>query len=558
MSSNRSFLDSLNAGRQRRPHASLEDLNRTLDDLESRFGKLQQPVGGALPHDDDRRTRRLAGSNAYETPRHEPAPIRAPAPARTPPEPRRDAPEALSALRREIERSRQQAAGASALADISDELKALREEMRHEMTGSMRREFDALRQDIGRAAGQERGAPDGRDVAAEIERLSQAIHGMADRSDDDGLRLLRAEMEQVRQTLAELAREETVRSMDSRWAEFEERAFARQAPDPAIQALTERLEKIGEAVGNLPDSRALRSLEDKVRTLATAVDHFSRQAAQPDETYESIENRLDEISRAIVATSLSPKPLQPEPFERIEARIATLAAQLDEIAGRSGTDELLDRLNALSRRVEEIAHDAAMPDQAVERLGRQIAAIYDRLENDTPAQEREQVLDSLERRFAEIAALFEQKHDSATAQGQAMMRDMDRRLEELAVRLDRRAADELGVDAALLQALDEKFADLSDRIESSRNAAPDPRLLAEFDRRLNGIANRLDDTFRQAADVDPLLLRALDEKFADLSERIDSRPGTIRKRCAAWRTGWRRSSAGSTQALARPPTSTRS
>ena len=524
MSSNRSFLDTLNTGRQRRAHASLEDLNRTLEELESRFGSMQH--GRSVADTDAPRARRPADAQPDEA-----RPARAPLPNR--PQPRMgdpapagrrpaDSAESTASLRREIERSRQQAAGAGALAGLSDELKALREDMRLQMSAGMRKEFDALRDDLGRPAVPAQTAAEGRELAAEMERLSRAIHSMASRSDDRGLDMLRAEMEQVRATLAELAREETVRSIDSRWSEFEQRAGARSQQDPAILVLTERLEQIGEAIGNLPDSRALRSLDEKVRTLANAVDHFSRQAGNPVDSFETIEQRLDEISRAIVASSVSGRTMPTEPFERIEARISALAQQIDDMTADSGSGDILDRLNGISRRVEEIALQAALPEKAIERLGRQIGIIYDRLENESSGPERDHILDSLERRFAEIAALFEERHDRATLHAHALMRDMDRRLEQLAERFERKGA---GLEPALLQALDEKFADLSDRIDTARRDRADPLLLDAFESRLDSIADRLEESSRRADDRDPILLQALDEKFADLSDRIDSRSG---------------------------------
>lgn len=523
MSSNRSFLDTLNAGRQRRAHASLEDLNRTLEDLESRFGAMQQGRGGA--EDLDRRARRL--SDSARGPRAE----RVPPLSR--PEPRTgenspaawkadDSAAAIGSLRREIERSRQQVAGVGALSGLSEELKALREDMRLQMSMGMRKEFDALRDDLGRNTVPPQTAAEGRELAAEMERLSNAIHSMASRSDDRGLEMLRSEMEQVRATLAELAREDTVRSIDNRWSQFEQRAGARNVQDPAIHALTQRLEQIGEAIGNLPDSRALRSLDEKVRTLATTVDQFSQRTTTPVGSFETIELRLDEISRAIVASTVSGRSMPTEPFERIEARISALAQQIEDMSADGGTGELLDRLNGLSRRVEDIAEQAALPEKAIERLGRQIGIIYDRLESEPSGAERERILDSLERRFAEIAALFEERHERATAEGHALMRDMDRRLEEMS---DRVLTGGVGLDAALLQALDEKFADLSDRIDNARGDKADSGLLDAFESRLESIANRLDESARRASDPDPILLQALDERLADLSDRIDSRAG---------------------------------
>ncbi|RST86910.1 peptidoglycan-binding protein [Aquibium carbonis] len=523
MSNNRSFLDTLNAGRQRRTHASLDDLNRTLEDLENRFGSMQQ--GRAGPDGADRRARRLADTVPAREPRADrvltsPPPERRSAEASTLARKADDNAAAIGSLRREIERSRQQAAGVGSLSGLSEELKALREDMRLHMSTGMRQEFDALRDDLGRTAVQPQTAAEGRELAAEMERLSSAINSMASRSDDRGLEMLRSEMEQVRATLAELAREDTVRSIDDRWSQFEKRAGIRNVPDPAIHALTQRLEQIGEAIGNLPDSRALRSLDEKVRTLATAVDHFSHQSTTPVHSFETIEQRLDEISRAIVASTVSGRSMPAEPFERIEARISALAQQIDDMSSEGVAGELLDRMSGLSQRVEDIAIQAALPEKAIERLGRQIGIIYDRLENESSGAERERILDSLERRFAEIAALFEERQERATVQGQALMRDLDRRLEEMA---DRFQAGGGGLDVALLHALDEKFADLSNRIDSARGERTDARLLDAFESRLESIASRLDESVRRAGDPDPILLQALDERFADLSDRIDGR-----------------------------------
>ncbi|APH73461.1 peptidoglycan-binding protein [Aquibium oceanicum] len=518
MSSNWSYLDNLNQGRQRRPRTSLEDLNRTLDDLESRIGG-DRPGQGAS-REQDRRTRRLTGE--YESGLfHDKA-------AHAPRESARssDLEHSLAELRQELQRSRQHSGGSPlALSDVSGELKALREEMRTQMASGMRKEFDVLRKDIERAYGNS--GPDGHELAAEMERLSNTIHSMAERSDERGLDLLRTEMEQVRQTLAELAREETVRSMDSRWERLEQRSFGREGPDPEVAALRERLEQIGEAVGNLPDSRSLLSLEEKVRTLATAIDHFSRNNDRNSPaSIKNVESRLDEISRAIASSSASAQAYRTEPFERIEARISALAHQLDQLAEEASASDVSERLNNLTHRVEDIAHMAARPDESIELLHRQIATIAERLETNSSEVEREQIVDSLERRFAEIATLFEERHDRATTLGQAMFRDMEQRIDGLAERLENRREPELGIDVALLQALDEKFADLSERIDSRHREGVDPRLLEEFDRRLESMADRLDSTFRNAADLDPSLLQALDRKFADLSEQIESGRGT--------------------------------
>src|ERR1700754_2792390 len=49
MNSKRSYLDTLNAGRQRRPHTTLEQLNRSLETLEQRLERTREET--AAPSD---------------------------------------------------------------------------------------------------------------------------------------------------------------------------------------------------------------------------------------------------------------------------------------------------------------------------------------------------------------------------------------------------------------------------------------------------------------------------------------------------------------------------
>src|SRR5690606_35754345 len=127
------------------------------------------------------------------------------------------------------------------------------------------------------------------------------------------------------------AREQSVQSVgrrfddfDRRWSDFETRIDAnagKKADDDAIGMLAERLDQIASAVNNLPESLSLRSLEDKVRTLAGAVDHFvSRESDRSGNTLAMIDERLDEISRAIVASSVAAQnsSVDLETLERIE------------------------------------------------------------------------------------------------------------------------------------------------------------------------------------------------------------------------------------------------
>src|SRR5690606_32535167 len=189
MNNRRSYLDSINAGRRRRPSTSLEQLNETLNELESRIRRPSEFRESGRSSDRDR--------------------------------PFRDAPHDEAIERRWDQLSRRAAPRTDER--MVDELRSLREEVRTQMTTGLRREFAALRDEIEHAL---RGSGNSQNAAerrAEFERLSGMIHRLAEQSDDRHINLLRQEMEEVKGALGKLAREETIQSFDRRWDEFDRR-----------------------------------------------------------------------------------------------------------------------------------------------------------------------------------------------------------------------------------------------------------------------------------------------------------------------------------------------
>src|SRR5690606_24683852 len=148
------------------------------------------------------------------------------------------------------------------------------------------------------------------------------------------------------------------------------------------------LEEISRSVNNLPESLSVRSLDERLRTLAGSVEQFAHQygSTMPD-AFSVIEQRLDEISRAIAASGPSSQPVafDHEPFQRIEARVSPLAHPIEQVIGDQGSGEVIDRLNLPSQRVDEIAHRAEIPETIVARLADQIAVNSDRLADDPGA-----------------------------------------------------------------------------------------------------------------------------------------------------------------------------
>jgi len=476
MNNRRSYLDSINAGRRRRPSTSLEQLNETLNELESRIRRPSEFRESGRSSDRDR--------------------------------PFRDAPHDEAIERRWDELSRRAAPRTDER--MVDELRSLREEVRTQMTTGLRREFAALRDEIEHALRGSGNSQHAAELRAEFERLSGMIHHLAEQSDDRHINLLRQEMEEVKGALGKLAREETIQSFDRRWDEFDRRwndiaqkftaPQRNPADDAALQALSMRVDEIAGLIERLPSSVTLRSLEEKMKILSSAVDQFTHQQDRiSSEALEAIEERLNEISRAVAATAVTANSVSfdPEPFERIEARISSLARQLGSVVEDNPANALASQLADLGHRVEEIARRVDMPDEIVNRLAGQIDIISRKLDETPAGPDLDAVFEGIDRRFATLAAMLEQRHEDAQEQGQALFRDLERRLGDVTSRLSERETNANFVQSEhLLQAMDDRFAELASRLERQQVAAQpapgvDPELIRSLEAQIAGLASQI-------------------------------------------------------------------
>lgn len=553
MNSKRSYLDTLNAGRQRRPQTTLEQLNRSLETLEQRLGQSREEVTAhpaprqygtepRYPATDPRApaadprypTAQPTGQQRwYEEPRPAPRP-QSPAPA-----PGFD--QNYQAIARDIDRVRGQEDSVAMVGKIAGELRGMRDELRHQMTAGLQREFDALRKDIDRAF-QSNAKPGAAgkgsaELGVEFERLSGAIKSLSEKSDDRSVNLLRLELEQVKAALDTLAREESVQKVDRRWDEFDRRWSAfedrvdadqrKRSDDPALAGLTDRLEQISNAVNNLPESLSLRSLEEKVRTLAGAVEQFAgQQDNRGGDTLAMIDERLDEISRAIVASTVAAQAnsVDHEAFDRIEKRIDSLARQIEEVAQDRPGNAVMDRLSTLSSRVDELAGRANLPEQAMERLAKQITLIADKIDQAPAMPDADYIFHGLEQRFDVLSGMMERRQGDAIEQGNMLFRDLERRLDEVADRLDQRMAPQID-SAGIMEAIDARFTALATRMETRAADPAGEAAIRGLESRLEDISSRLDASAAQVAGIDPALIRSLEAQVAGLSAHL-SRPST--------------------------------
>ena len=191
MNSKRSYLDTLNAGRQRRPHTSLEQINRSLESLEQRLERTREErvgYGGDQPRRPEPRYAKAdpyaqpypgaspqqRASAAYGTASYRQPAGQGTSAAHTGSQPR---PHSYRTIASDLDRVRGQEDGVVAVGKIAEELRSLRDELRDQMSGELHREFETLRHDIHRAFSAAPAAKDSAELGLEFERLSGAKQG---------------------------------------------------------------------------------------------------------------------------------------------------------------------------------------------------------------------------------------------------------------------------------------------------------------------------------------------------------------------------------------------
>ncbi|MDR0252511.1 MAG: peptidoglycan-binding protein [Brucellaceae bacterium] len=313
MTNQRSPLDNLNLRRERRPLASLDELNRTLSALEDHLRTRNEPEN----------------YNSYQPEAREEAPA-------SPPEFLRHETTAPYQPRLQQAAVAEDHPHKEALSAIADELQRLRARTELRQAAAIN---DKLSSENERQQPQARLSAADRFIAGTSNFTSNVNHS----PNTDAI--MRRDFDELKRTVETLAREESLRRMSHRWDALDERFdnFEQQQSeklsasqsahfDPALETIATRLDDLRRAVEQLPDNQS----------------HSLRQ----------LDERLDEISRAILATSYKPQPEQDRAvFEELDRRFADLTSHLDEQYRNSAHKTALndDRfIQALENRLDHI------------------------------------------------------------------------------------------------------------------------------------------------------------------------------------------------------------
>ncbi|MGO4137931.1 peptidoglycan-binding protein [Rhizobium brockwellii] len=517
---------------------SLDALNRTIEGLEAR-------IEGLMGSGREQRPRTAtAERDAY-------AASHAPRAAKAPPEPR---PDPLAEIRqrqraleagRERPYAREQApqlrepapraaapvpgpvlrAGDDTMTEIAQALVNLRQDLKRDISEGVTREMNALRTELREI---KTNAGDGRfadDMRADMGRLAHSITQLTGRSVAPEATGLREDFEELRSLMDGLAREDSLRHMENRWDGFENRlaALDTEGLQEELVSLAYRLDDIKRHIGGMGESPAVRALEDKLISIATAMEHFGNMIQPHDrvmsEQFAAMDMRLDEISRAIAASGRTATANDPGLMQRLENRLSALGDQIDlmshDAANRvNPADELAMRLEALTGRVEEMtkAEATSRLDERLEHL----SYLLERTQETAPQPDLTGTLSDISRK---IDALENGAVNDVLAQ---RLDHLARRIDEMAYQQQAPAPAAVVDDSAFLR-LEGRLSDIAARLEESTSAAPtDPRALKNLEDQIANLS-ALMSAPRESAAIPPELdqrMGAIEDYMATSDEYI--------------------------------------
>lgn len=390
-------------------------------------------------------------------------------------------------------------------------------------------------------------------------------------SAQDEARLLRSEIDQLKQDITLLAREDSVRQLTDRWGVVEREIASlpeQLASRDDLAAMAGRLDTIYNTLSGLPGSDHVLAMENQVRTLAAAMEQMaSQQAAVSPAQMNAIEQRLSDMADAI---SAMPEPngdngMNQDALDRIEARIASIAKQIDEHAKAPANDQerdytpyfqelsdgiatlssrpdasmqttaqtealfadIMERIDFLSDTVNRAApQEAVLPDDVLAAFEQRIAAIGAQLENVSTRSEQN-VQSAIADKFDALMAHM-QAVPAASASGvsEQMIADIANRIDEISSLVQKAPSASAGIGAediadVLDAQLDHRMEELARRIDERVAQPVAMPSLEGLEARLSEITALLNRDHEAQRENNPAIdLAPLENQIAQLSQRL--------------------------------------
>ncbi|NTB96963.1 hemagglutinin [Agrobacterium tumefaciens] len=416
----------------------------------------------------------------------------------------------------------------AALQEIAQALVNLRHELKHDIAEGVAREAQGLRAEIRNIRAVAEDQQFIGDLRDDIARLAGSIDQLGNLASPDAYGL-RNEFEDLRLTIDQLAREDSVHRIESRWNNVEDtlRGFDAGALQDEIVSLAYRLDDIKTQLGGMSNNPAVRVLEDKLIAIASAVEqlgkHMQPNEAAFTEQFSGLDQRLDEISRAIAATGTRANAQATDNAlaQRLENRLNGLAEQLGDINRLAAAKpepalDLTARLEALAGKIDELstARDAA---QLHERLD-QLSLLLERSQR--PSQQAE-----LTSFLSDISRKIDALDHGAVNDGLAERLDLlSRRIEDLDYRYSQ-PQPASGLSESAFSRLEERLGNIAARLDETAHAAPaDSHALASLENQIAHLSTLISQPVQmQAAGMPPELdarMAAIEDYMASNDEYI--------------------------------------
>ncbi len=354
--------------------------------------------------------------------------------------------------------------------DIAQALVSLRQDLKRDIAESVTREVGALRaeiRDIREHAGDKHFAAD---VREDMARLADSINQLTGQPETAGLK---AEFDELRSLMDGLAREESLHHV-----ERQVKAIDTSGLQDELVSLAYRLDDIKQHLGGMNDSPAVHALENKLLTIATAMESLGSMMQPQDQAMQRLEGRIGGLADQI--DLMSRDAAQRQPADDLSGRLEALAMRIDELGGAKAVARLEERIDELSHLMERSQKVTPQPE-LVSYLA-DISHKIDALEHGSVGNVLADRLDYLARRIDEI-----DYHPPVAAAGldDTMARRLEGRLSDIAARLEASTAAP-ATDTQALRNLEDQIAHLSALLVNEPRAAVD-HIPVDLDRRMGAI-----------------------------------------------------------------------
>ncbi|MBU4531211.1 MAG: SEL1-like repeat protein [Hoeflea sp.] len=376
------------------------------------------------------------------------------------------------------------------------------------------KEMAALRREMSELRAEARDQALPQELRRDLAGISASIDALG--SHDGGADSLRLELDSLRAMVDRLAREDSVQALETRWQSMEEQVsnIDMAGLRDELVNLAYRVDDVREVLSTMPADGRAKAIENKITELSHSIEAMSRQpdsAAQDlPHQFDLLGARLDEITRAIAAM---PAPVAPPvdtaPFERLEARLASVAQKIDDLDPTSAQFDLGGRIEHLAARVAQLADE-----EAVARLDARIERLQALIEDGAHGDRMPELTDYLTDISGKIEALDARGVDES----------LIARLDQLAHQIDSLSVP-AHEPARMPDAVIGRLEALIGRAEATASRAIDPLPgLETLDAKLADIASKLQQAELTAAGIamQPMSgLENVEAQLADISARLD-------------------------------------